>query len=134
MGNPQYSERVEVVLARSRRSEGFVAVGALATAILLAALPLEPGLQVAGLGWIALSASHALGRLRPGLRVRVEEGGAIEVGGTAGTVRDGSFVAPWLAVIRWRPRGAWRDRRLLVAPDMLGAEDFRRLRVLLRWG
>jgi hypothetical protein len=36
--------------------------------------------------------------------------------------------------VRWRPAGAWRDRSLLVAPGMLGAEDSRRLRVLLRWG
>jgi hypothetical protein len=44
------------------------------------------------------------------------------------------FVAPWLVAVRWRPAGRWRDRSLLVVPDMLGADDFRRLRVLLKFG
>lgn len=51
----------------------------------------------------------------------------------AGTVRDGSFVAPWLTIVLWRPDGAWIDRAVVILPDMVGAEEFRRLRVLLRW-
>ena len=48
-------------------------------------------------------------------------------------LRDGSFVAPWLTIVRWRPEGARFDRTFLVVPGMLEREDFRRLRVLLRW-
>lgn len=51
----------------------------------------------------------------------------------AGRIAAGSFVAPWLTVVRWRPEGARFDRTIVVLPDMIGADDFRRLRVLLRW-
>ena len=130
----KYSEGIDVVLGRSRRTEALVALGALATALLVASLPLELELQAPALAWIAYASNRALRKLRRGVRVKLDGAGAIEVGKSAGSARDGSFVAPWLTVIRWRPLGAWRDRSLLVAPDMLGAEDFRRLRVLLRWG
>lgn len=52
----------------------------------------------------------------------------------AGHVRGGSFVHPWFTSIVWRPDGARRTRTLPLAPDMLDADDFRRLRVLLRYG
>jgi toxin CptA len=51
----------------------------------------------------------------------------------AGLVLDGSFVLPWLTVVRWRPCGARWSRSVLIAPDAVAADDFRRLRVLLRW-
>ena len=50
-----------------------------------------------------------------------------------GRVQDGSFVAPWLTIVRWRPEGARFDRTFLLVPGMLDPEAFRRLRVLLRW-
>ena len=133
-GRDKYSERVDAVLGRSLRAEAFVAVGALATAAVLAAMPLALEVRSWGLAWIAASALRALRRLRPGLHLALDAGGDIQVGGIAGAVAAGCFVAPWLTVVRWRPAGAWMDRSLLVAPDMLGADDFRRLRVLLRWG
>ena len=130
----KYNERIEAVLARSPRAEAFIAVGSIATAVLVAWLPVELELRAVGLAWIALTSLRALRRVRPGVRLRLECGGALEAGALAGHVRPGSFVAPWLAIVRWRPDGAWWDRTLLVAPDMLGAEDFRRLRVLLKFG
>lgn len=111
-----------------------MALSALATAVLVAFLPAALEARAAGLIWIGLAAVRALRRLRPGVRLRVDYQGDIEVGEEAGVVRVGSFVAPRFTVVRWRPEGAWRDRSLLVAPGMLGAEDSRRLRVLLRWG
>ena len=130
----KYNERVEVVLGRSRLAEAFVAIGAVATAALLAALPLPLEVQAGGLAWIAAAAVGALRRLRPGLRLSVDEEGGIGVGGATGTLVAGSFVAPWLTAVRWSPAGAWLDRTLLVMPDMLAAEEHRRLRVLLRAG
>jgi hypothetical protein len=130
----QYSEQVEAILGRSKRVELSVLGGALATAALVGVMPLPLEAHALGLALIGYASLAALRRLRPGVRLRIDSGGAIEVGQASGTVRDGSFVAPWLAVVRWRPVGAWRDRSLLVAPDMLGADEFRRLRVLLRWG
>jgi len=49
-----------------------------------------------------------------------------------GRLAEGSFVAPWLTIVRWRPDGARLDRTILVAPDAVEAGDFRRLRILLR--
>ena len=131
--NDKYNERVDAILARSRLLEGFVVLGSIATAVLVAALPLEVEFQVTALAWIAVSALVALRRAAAGRAVRIDVERTVELDGVAGTLRDGSFVAPWLVVVRWRPSGAWNDRSLLVAPDMLGADDFRRLRVLLRW-
>ena len=48
-----------------------------------------------------------------------------------------SYVGAWLTCVVWRAEGApwWRPARtLLFLPDTLPAEDFRRLRVLLRYG
>ena len=50
-----------------------------------------------------------------------------------------SFVAPYLTVLELRPGNAakwWqrpRARSVVILPDALGKEDFRQLRVLLRW-
>lgn len=130
--NDKYIERVDAILARSPVVEGFVACASMATALLVAALPVEIDLRAIALPWIGASALAALRRARPGRALKVDVERGVEVAGVAGRLRDGSFVAPWLVVVRWRPLGAWWDRRLLVAPDMLGTDDFRRLRVLLR--
>jgi len=129
----KYNERVEAVLGRSRQAEALIVVGALATALLLAALPLALEWRGAGLGWIAASAVLALRRLQPGTRLYVDHEGAITVGSAAGSIAAGSFVAPWLTVVCWLPQGKRLQRTLLVMPDALFAEDHRRLRVLLRY-
>jgi hypothetical protein len=66
------------------------------------------------------------------LKGRVEASGGS--GRVAGRLVPGSFVAPWLTVVRWRPEGARFARTVLVPPDAVDADAFRRLRVLLRWG
>lgn len=52
----------------------------------------------------------------------------------AGHVRSATFVHPWFTSIVWRPDGARRSQAVPLAPDMLDIDDFRRLRVLLRYG
>ncbi len=52
----------------------------------------------------------------------------------AGHVRSASYVGAHLTTIVWRPDGARRSRTVLILPDMLPEDDFRRLRVLLRYG
>ena len=52
----------------------------------------------------------------------------------AGHVRSASFVHPWFTSIVWRPDGARFSRSVALLPDMLGLDEFRRLRVLLRYG
>jgi hypothetical protein len=48
-------------------------------------------------------------------------------------VRAATYVGAWVTTIVWRPDGARWSRAILVLPDMLPAEDFRRLRVMLRY-
>jgi len=52
----------------------------------------------------------------------------------AGHVRSSTFVHPWFTSIVWRPDRARWSRSIPLVPDMLGIDDFRRLRVLLRYG
>ena len=115
-----------------------------ATLAVIAMTPGAAALRILAATWIAcagLEALHAsvLHRGRRGVRALQVSGGEIEVtteGGDhrRGVLRNGSFVAPWLTIIRWRPGGARFDRAIVVLPDMLDGRDFRRLRVLLRWG
>lgn len=51
----------------------------------------------------------------------------------SGSVVDGSFVASWLVVVRWRPEGARLDQTILILPGMADAETLRKIRVILRW-
>ena len=54
-----------------------------------------------------------------------------------GTIQDDSYVGEHLTTIVWRPDHApryERARTILILPDMLSPEDFRRLRVLMRYG
>jgi hypothetical protein len=115
-----------------------LALAAGATCVLVAALPFGLPLK-ASLALLVLAlggrAHRSMGRIRA---VRLDASHGIEVEFSSGargtgTVRDGSFVAPWLTTLRWRPDGAWFDRTVLVLPDMLGKDEFRVLRVRLRW-
>jgi hypothetical protein len=123
-----------VVLAPSRIARGFVIATAVATLALVAAMPMAAELRALSACWVAVAALHALLRLRNPRSLRLDAEWRASVDGVEGQVRDGSFVAPWLTALRWRPEGAWLDRSLLVLPDMLAEEEFRRLRVLLRLG
>jgi hypothetical protein len=51
-----------------------------------------------------------------------------------GILQAGSFVAPWLTIVRWRAPHARFDRTLLVTAARAHPEAFRRLRVRLRHG
>jgi hypothetical protein len=51
----------------------------------------------------------------------------------AGHVRAATYVGALLTSVVWRADGARLSQAVLVLPDMLPPEDFRRLRVLLRY-
>lgn len=52
----------------------------------------------------------------------------------SGAILAGGLVTRWLTVVRLREEGeARRSRVLLLWIDSLGADDYRRLRVYLRW-
>lgn len=131
--NDKYSEAVEARLGVSRIAVAFVLGAGGATVALMLAMPMAVAPRLLLATAAACAAIRALDRaLRP-RHLRLSLDGAAIVDGVAGRLRAGAFVAPWLTAVRWRPQGAWLDRAVLVLPDMLGAEDFRRLRVLLRW-
>ena len=141
----KYSDATcEISLGPSRSAAWRVALASLATLALIAAAPAALRLRILFATWIAcaaLEALHSRALLRGGRAARavsLEPGGAIAVRDAlgrwrAGDLRAGSFVAPWLTVIRWRPAGARFDRTIPILPDMLSQEDFRRLRIMLRW-
>ena len=69
-------------------------------------------------------------RLAPDLLIVVTRGDGRLVGGH---VRSSTCVSAAMTSIVWRPDGARWSRAILVVPDMLPADEFRRLRVMLRY-
>jgi len=141
----KYSEAaLAVALLPSRVASWFLGAMAVATLVLIAATPGMMSVRILAVTWVSCSALEAIHRvaLRRGGRgvraIRLRQSGEIAVcmasgAWRRGVVRNGSFVAPWLTIVRWRPEGARWDRTILVLPDMLGEDAFRALRVLLRW-
>ncbi|MEO8508006.1 MAG: protein YgfX [Betaproteobacteria bacterium] len=135
---------VHVVLGPSRLVGAAIGVAALATLAIVLALPLpawqQSALFVLVAGW-ALLVFRAVAlrrgafavtelRLAPDLVLVVHMGDGRLV---AGHVRSATYVGAWVTGVVWRPDGARWSRAVLIVPDMLPAEDFRRLRVMLRY-
>jgi hypothetical protein len=132
---------MDFALARSTIAMAYVC--AVASAALIAALasaaPVEAkaaislAVAVASLRAVrAFRGGRAVHRLVTDLSGRMEvthAEGPIE----AGRLAQGSFVAPFLTIVRWHPDGARFSRAVVIFPDAIAKEDFRRLRVLLRW-
>jgi len=122
-----------------------VTAWAAATVCIVSNTPWSLAARVLALAAVAVLALEALSRIAllrgPGAvrSLRMQRDGAIEVerpsgARLAGQVRAGSFVAPWLVIVRWRAQGSRWDSTVLLLPDMAPANEMRRLRVLLRWG
>ena len=137
------NQELQVAFGESRLAAAFVIGSGVATLALLFAMPLAPLLHALVSLWLGAEMldAYRIVALRLGPR-GVREVGIVgdglrvvdAVGGVrAGELRAGSFVSPGLTLIRWRPHGARRDRTIVVLPDMLPAEDFRALRVALRF-
>ena len=141
----KYSEAaLEIALAPSRVAAMGLASMVLATLVVIAVTPGSAAIRILAATWIACGGLEALYTValhrgsRGARAIHVSRSGEIEVltgtlGLRSGELREGSFVAPWLTIIRWRPHGARFDRTILLLPDMLPADDFRRMRVMLRW-
>ena len=115
------------------------------TSILLGLLPLPVAAVFAG----AIAILTVLGR---GLRRCTGRGvpAALQIGvdrritvtdreghSCAGSILDDSYAGPWLTTIIWCADSEpwWRPARtILVLPDTLSRDEFRRLRVVLRYG
>lgn len=117
----------------------------LGAAVPLALVPLAPGLRAAGalallgsLAWYLVR--HAWGRRSTAveeLELATDGSFSVRLRGGAfvpAVVRDHSVVLPWLATLQLGLDGRRHDLALVLLPDMLPADDFRRLRSWLRWG
>ena len=134
---------VRVHLGRSRLGVAFVVVTYLASAGLLAFAPGAAPLRAAAV--VAIGA-HAVWTLRcwalrtmPAAVVGIEVSadGHVVLIERAGRRREGrvqpaSYVGQWLTTLVVRPDGARVSRAVAILPEMLSAEDLRKLRVLLR--
>ena len=133
-----------VELGPSRLAGVAIGVMGAATLGLALALPIAAWQQasliafVAGWTWRAWR-THALRqgasacialRLAPNRLLAVTMGDGRRL---AGHVRSSSYVGARLTTIVWRADGERWSRSVCILPDMLPAEDFRRLRVLLRY-
>jgi len=136
---------VHVTFAPSRRAVAWVVGVALVACTVVLTLPIDPVLSgLAMLGIVVWAGDRiVVVAWRRGPRasvalwltgdrmlvVRTGEGGL-----RAGHVRAASYVGPRITTIVWRPDGARWSRAEWILPDMVAADDFRRLRVLLRYG
>jgi hypothetical protein len=141
----QWPPPVRIVLASSRTALALISLLAAATCAVIATLPFDKSLlglaAIVVIVWAA-DRVHVVA-LRNGPRAvrQFEVRGDLTViivtgDGTAlaGRVHRDSYVGARLSTLVWRPFGRWRSRAILLLPDMLPAQDFRRLRVLLRYG
>ena len=135
---------VHVSLGPSRSAGAAIGVAALATLVVILLLPLEPWQHgaacavVLAWAWVAFERIAVRAtpdavvqlRLAPNLLIVVTRGDGRLI---AGHVRSATCVSATLTSIVWRPDGARRSRSILVLRDMLPPDDFRRLRVMLRY-
>ena len=108
-------------------------------------LPLEPWWKVASLlaiGGVAASAAvSCVGTDLPRLLLVDADRRVVTIAGDektrSGSILDDSYIGSRLTSIVWRPDDSpWYApaRKILILPDSLPPDDFRRLRVLLRYG
>jgi hypothetical protein len=136
---------LRVTLQPSRIAAALLALATIATAVMLSLLPGEPWLRAAGVliagacGIHALRRTTAIGMRRSiaGIELAADRrailtdrsGQCIEA-----IVQPESYVGALLTTLVLRPDGARRSRALAIWPDTMSADEFRRLRVLLRHG
>jgi hypothetical protein len=136
---------LQIELRPSRAAGVLTLAAVVATSALVAWLPGEPWqrlLAVSMLGiygialvraWARRSTSRAVVAIALDAHRRIavveRSGRRIE-----GEVQGDSYVGSAITTIVWRGSGARRSRTIAILPDMLAAEDFRKLRVLLRLG
>lgn len=135
---------LDVTLGPSRLAGAAVGLAALVTLVVLLLLPVPGVAHALGCAVVLAWAWHAFHtvalrrsphvvvalHLRGDRLVVVRHGDGRLV---AGHVRSASHVAAALTTVVWRADGERFSRAILVLPDMLPADSFRRLRVLLRY-
>ena len=137
--------RLRVEPRPSRIACAAIAGGCLALAMLVVLLPLEAWtaaiaivaiLGVAGRGFWRCTGHGVPALLHVGHDRRITATGR-DGRSRDGAILDDTYVGASVAAIVWRPDRARRfalAQTVLILPDMLPADEFRRLRVLLRYG
>jgi hypothetical protein len=136
---------VRVAPAASRSAFALICALAAFAGAVAATLPVHEVLR--GLATIAILAwavdSARVVALRRGSRAirRIELDGHLQIAVTTGEgacdrgrVGPDSYVGARITTIVWKPERARLARAILLLPDMLPPDDFRRLRILLRYG
>jgi hypothetical protein len=139
------SPHVRVALRPSRFAGAAILLGAAATTALALSLPLDSWAIAAALIAIGLVAVRGVRQcagsdvpacievgLDRRLALTARDGRVRE-----GSILDDSYVGEQLTTIVWRPdRARWYEpaRTIVILKDSLAADDFRRLRVILRYG
>lgn len=110
-----------------------LAHGGAVVAAFLSAIPV--GYKIAILIALCASLVWQLRRLGGALSVAIDENGACRIAGIdgehVGQIADDSFVSSSLVILNIR---AARRKSIVITPERLDADTFRRLRVFLRWG
>jgi hypothetical protein len=141
----QWPPSVRVALGNSRRAFALITLLAIGTCAMIATLPFEPAALALACFTVVVWAIDRIYviALRQGPRAvrHFELRGDLTVvvvtgdgSACAGRVHRDSYVGARLTTLVWRPFGRRRARTILLLPDMLPAQDFRRLRVLMRYG
>jgi hypothetical protein len=136
---------LRIELGASRVASALVCVMSLATAVLVAWLPVAAMPRVALVIAIGAYAIVLMRRWATGSGPRAIVGIELDFDRTVcmtersgarieGVLQADSYVSAWVTTVVMRPEGKRLLRSTTVLPDMLPAEDFRRLRLLLRLG
>lgn len=128
------SRRLALLLCLAHTAAAGVCLAAdLATGLKIALVLLI----VASCGWSLLGPAllRAAGAI---VAVQFADGGALSFQTRRGewhegALRESSFVAPYLTVLNLKTKGNPFVRHIVILPDSIAADDFRRLRVWLRW-
>ena len=129
---------ITIGLRRSRFVDGALAGLTCASLLLIAGVPWPPPVSLPLAGVVLLLALHAARRLAPPIvTLRIDGDGKV-TGKPLGQsiflplkLLPGATVHPWLTVLGLA--GENREYRLLIAADSAVPDEFRRLRVALRW-
>ncbi len=130
---------ITIGLHRSRFLDAFILLAAVSASTAALAWPRSMAVQAVMLVVTWMLAALAWRRLSPRVRaIRLEPDGGFAVRRidgepfAAAILLAGATVHPWLTVVRLRA-GDVGISTVIAAVDSLSREDFRRLRIFLRW-
>ena len=135
---------LRITFKPSRWLAVYLGVGHIFAIVCLFLVPLPFSLRFLLVGAVLLNLAHALSHqvwhVWPGsiISLQFEHDGMVFFECRNGKIVEAkvlasSFVAPYLTIIVLKTNKAWFARSVVLLPDMLPRELFRRLRVWLKW-